>query len=89
MFNHDTKITVDHLVVFERENTIFVCAKENNRARIFLVYDNGNGQVLVRNGRAQNWEPLEAEDDASFVRATVAAARSSHVPTYSSSGYYA
>ena len=89
MFKTDTEFIVDHLVIFEREQTIFVCAKENRHARIFLVYDNGNGRVLVRNGRAQSWEPLEAADDASFIRARVASARNNHIPIYTASNYCA
>ena len=56
------ELKFDHLVIFEHDNTIFVCARQNGsgsaNTRLFLIFDRGEGHVYTRNGRADSWEQL-------------------------------
>ncbi len=53
------ELTLDHVVEFSKDNTLFVAARENGNGhmRLFLIHcDTGN--VYTRNGRADSWEEL-------------------------------
>jgi hypothetical protein len=80
-----TELSFDHLVIFEKDKTIFAAARENGNAhlRIFLIYDT-TGSVYTRNGRADSWEALSG-NDRDAVLAGVIAARS-RVPVYTING---
>ena len=84
------ELKFDHLVVFERDNTIFVCArqKDNNHTRLFLVFDSGHGRVYTRNGRADSWEQL-IDSDADHIRARVSEERHNSIPVYKVNGTHA
>ena len=81
------ELKFDHLVVFEHDNTIFACARENGNGhtRLFLIFDSGNGRVYSRNGRADSWEKLP-DNDAETVRQRVKGALSNYVPVYKING---
>jgi len=80
------ELQLDHLVIFEHDNTIFVAARYNGSAlRIFLVYES-TGNVYTRNGRADSWEHIKG-DAAELIRNRIAEARTSGgIPTYRLSG---
>ena len=81
------ELKFDHLVVFERDNTVFVCARQtdNNHARLFLVFDSGNGRVYTRNGRADSWEQL-LDGDAEIIRGRICEERHNSIPVYKING---
>ncbi len=82
-----SELRMDHIVVFEQDNTIFVCAKENGKGstRIFLIFDGGSGNVYTRNGQIDSWESLVAYD-ASVIRNRVEESRQSNILTYRING---
>jgi len=82
------ELSFEHLVVFEKDNTIFAAARHNgDKLRIFLIYER-TGNVYTRNGRADSWEEL-AEYDANAIRNRVAEARSGNIPIYRINGSHA
>ena len=71
---------VDHIVEFTGDRTYFVVTRYNvGKSRIFLIFNDGTGNTYTRNGRADSWESLSA-DDAYLIRQIVSAA--SDVPHY-------
>jgi hypothetical protein len=83
------EITIDHLLVFEKDNATFAAARDNghNHLRIFLAY-HATGNVYTRNGRADSWEELTGES-RSRVLDIISAARDNHAPVYRINGSYA
>ncbi len=81
------ELKFDHIVVFKHDRTIFACAKLNGsgHTRIFLAFDDGNGRVYSRNGRADSWERVEGEL-AGDIRSRISAARNNHIPVYTLNG---
>ena len=79
------ELRFDHIVEFTQEQTIFVCCKENGcgRTRLFLIFEDGNGSVYTRNGRADSWEVLTGED-AETIRQQIRQANG--IPTYQLNG---
>ena len=79
-------LTFDHIVVFAHDKAIFACAKVNGNGhtRIFLTFDDGNGRVYSRNGRADSWERV-GEDLAGDIRSRIAIARRD-IPVYTLNG---
>ena len=53
-----------HNVVFNQEDTVFACCKENGsgRTRLFLAFGKESGRVYTRNGKTESWEILDAHD---------------------------
>jgi hypothetical protein len=80
------ELRFDHLVIFEKDNTLFAAARYNgsNSLRIFLVYES-TGNVYTRNGRADSWEEISGID-AEGVRNRIAEARANNIPTYHING---
>ena len=80
-------LTFDHIVVFSHDRAVFACAKVNGNGhtRIFLVFDDGNGRVYSRNGRADSWEVI-TEGLAGDIRRRIASARNNHIPVYTLNG---
>lgn len=82
-------ITLDHLVIFERKHSIFVCARENSNGRIclFLVTNGDNEErVYARNNQTDSWEDVDAQD-ARVIRTKVEQSKE-HIPTYHTEYYY-
>ena len=80
-----TELAFDHAVIFELDNTVFACAKQDNgHTRLFLVFDRGLGRVYTRNGKADSWELLE-DTDAVNIRNRVAECWSA-IPVYRING---
>ena len=82
------ELRFDHLVVFEKDNTLFAAARYNgdNHLRIFLVYE-ATGNIYTRNGRADSWEELIG-DAATAIRSRIADARANNIPTYRINGIH-
>ena len=80
------ELRFDHLVVFEKDNTLFAAARysESNNLRIFVIYES-TGNVYTRNGRADAWEEIVGID-ANAVRNRIAEARANKSPTYRING---
>ena len=86
----------DHLVIFEKDHTVFAAARENGNGhngnghngnshiRLFLINES-TGNVYTRNGRADSWEQLYGSDRDTII-ARVTAARNNHVPVYRING---
>jgi hypothetical protein len=72
----------DHLVIFEKDSTVFAAARENGNGhmRIFLIYEE-TGNVYTRNGRIDTWEELTGSDAAN-IRNRVSESRNNHIPVY-------
>ncbi len=81
-----SQLKFDHLVIFEQDHTIFLCARQadNNHTRLFLVFDSGNGHVYTRNGSADSWEQL-IDGDAEIVRSRISRERL-EIPVYKING---
>jgi hypothetical protein len=81
-----SELVFDHLVIFEKDKTVFAVAKYNGdtRLRIFLVYEE-TGNAYTRNGRADSWEVLVGSD-AETVRNKIRDARNNHIPVYTIKG---
>ena len=78
------ELRFEHIVVFTREDTIFVCGRQTDtdRMRLFLVFGYGEGTVYTRNGRADSWEILE-DYEAEIVRQRIRESKtSSTIPIY-------
>ena len=92
-----SELRIDHIVVFNQEQTVFACARENGnghspegangsgKTRLFLVFGNGNGRVYARNGRAESWELLHNQD-AEIIRRHIEDATRQGVAVYQFSG---
>lgn len=80
------ELAFDHLVIFEKDNTVFAAARENgnNYLRIFLIYEE-TGNVYTRNGRADSWEELFGEERNTIIN-RVDIARHNHIPVYRING---
>jgi len=76
----------DHLVIFEKDHTIFAAARERNSGhlRLFLIYQT-TGNVYSRNGRADSWEELMESNRRSIID-RVRAAYNNQVPVYRING---
>ncbi|MBU3895926.1 hypothetical protein KKG36_01230 [Patescibacteria group bacterium] len=81
------ELKFDHLVSFEKDNTVFACAKENGsgHTRLFLVFDGGNGRVYTRNGQANSWEELGGTDRDTII-GYIIAAKNNNIPVYKING---
>ena len=80
------ELNFDHLVIFEKDSTIFACARENSgHTRIFLLFESGNGRVYTRNGKIDSWELLPVYD-AGTIRARVQDARNERIPVFTING---
>jgi len=81
------ELKFDHLVVFEPDNAVFACAKENGNGhtRLFILFDGGTGRVYTRNGRADSWEQLVGTD-ADQIRNRVSEGKTNHIPVYKING---
>lgn len=75
-------LEIDHIVEFNKDNTVFAAARENGNShmRIFLVNES-TGNVYTRNGRIDSWEQLYGSDRDNII-ACIAAARNNHTPVY-------
>ena len=53
------ELEFDHLVIFERDRTVFAAARENGNGhlRLFLVNET-TGNLYTRNGCADSWEQI-------------------------------
>ena len=82
-----SELTLDHVVEFTVDNTVFACAKLNDTGhlRLFLIFDNGTGHVYTRNGRADSWEELYGHE-AEVIRSKVYTGRNNHIPVYKING---
>ena len=80
------ELKFDHLVSFEKDNTVFACARENGsgRTRLFLVF-NGNGRVYTRNGQVDSWEELMGADRDNIL-GRIIAAKDKNIPEYRING---
>lgn len=78
-----SELTIDHIVEFNKENTIFVVARENGNGhrRIFLINEL-TGNIYARNGRLDSWEQIYGSDRDN-VLTCLTAARNNHTPVYS------
>ena len=84
MFSRNFKeLEFEHLVVFNQEDAVFACARENGdgRTRLFLVFGNGEGRAYTRSGRTDSWELL-GDPEAEQVRHSLEVARLNGIPTY-------
>lgn len=79
----------DHIVVFNHEDTIFACCKENGngngKTRLFLVFGREKGRVYTRNGAAHSWELLPGYD-AETVRKALQRALNHGITVYKFNG---
>jgi hypothetical protein len=81
------ELKFDHIVVFNQEDTIFACGRQNanGRIRLFLVFGNGNGRVYTRNGLAESWEVLEGQG-AKTIRQQIKQATKEGIAVYQFNG---
>jgi len=84
------ELDFEHLVIFEKDNTMFAAARENghNHLRIFLIY-NTTGNVYTRNGRADSWEELFGSMRDAVIARIIAARNYSQIPIYRINDTYA
>lgn len=85
-----TALEFDHLVIFEKDHTVFAAARENGNGhngnghlRLFLITNTGN--VYTRNGRADSWDEVRGNDRDSIL-ARVIAGKNSGIPVYRING---
>jgi hypothetical protein len=73
----------EHLVIFEKDDTMFAAARQNDHRhlRIFLIY-NTSGNVYTRNGRADSWEELFGSMRDAVVTRIIAARNYAQIPVY-------
>ena len=81
------ELKIDHIVTFNREKTIFACARENGegRTRLFLVFGGGTDRVYARNGRADSWEVL-GSNEAETIRRKIQRATEQGIAVYQFNG---
>ena len=81
------ELTLDHIVEFSADRTIFACARINGNGhlRLFLIFDAGLGRVYTRNGRIDSWEHLD-EAEAEIIRQRVRLAYWNQIPVYKING---
>ena len=79
------ELTFDHLVIFEKDKSIFAAARENGNShlRIFLVYED-TGNTYTRNGRVDSWEELFSADRENILN-RIKEARN-NIPVYKING---
>ena len=80
------ELTFDHLVIFEKDRTVFAAARQNDNGhmRLFLVHED-TGNIYTRNGRADSWEELLG-DNARLVMDRINAGKHNHIPVYKING---
>jgi hypothetical protein len=78
-----TAIELNHIVLFEKDNTVFAAGreKENNHIRIFLINER-TGNVYSRNGRADSWEEVYGENRATLINNIYSAKNTLRIPVY-------
>ena len=81
-----SEVTIDHLVAYEQDNTVFAAARDNftGHLRLFLI-DESTGGICVRNCRTDSWEELMGGDRDSII-ARLIAARNNQIPVYRING---
>lgn len=81
------ELKFDHIVVFNQEDAIFACGRENGngKVRLFLAFGNGSGRVYTRNGRTESWELLEGQD-AETIRKQIRQATEDGIAIYQFNG---
>ena len=81
------ELKFEHIVVFNQEDAIFACARENGngKVRLFLIFGNGAGRVYTRNGRAESWEVLEGQE-AENIRQQISNATNNGIAIYQFNG---
>jgi siroheme synthase (precorrin-2 oxidase/ferrochelatase) len=89
-FTGSNGIELNHLVIFEDDNKIFVAGRErfNKRLRIFLINEH-TGEVYTRNGRAANWAVVDNESNRRSIADNVYdACRRRNIPVYRVKGQF-
>ena len=83
--NYDI-LEIDHIVEFNKDNTIFAAARENGNGhmRLFLINES-TGNVYTRNGRADSWEELYGSERDTIIACLVAACNNC-IPVYKVNG---
>jgi hypothetical protein len=78
-----TEIELNHIVLFERDNTVFAAGREkaSNHIRIFLINER-TGNVYSRNGRADSWEEVYGENRATLINSIYSAKNALQIPVY-------
>ena len=81
-------LVFEHLVIFEKDRTIFAAARENGsgHTRLFLINEL-SGNIYSRNGRADSWEELIG-GDRDCVLTHLSDVTSKCVPIYRIKGAY-
>jgi len=83
------KITLNHIVLFEKDGIIYAAGREkdNNRIKIFLIKEN-EGTVYSRNGRKESWEEIFGRARGDVIGQIVAARNTRRVPVYKINDYF-
>ena len=83
------KITLNHIVLFEKDGIIYAAGREkdNNRIKIFLIKEN-EGTVYSRNGRKESWEEIFGSARGDVIGQIVAARNTRRVPVYKINDYF-
>ena len=81
------EVELDHLVIFEKDSSIFAAGREyeTKRIRIFLIKED-TGNVYARNGRADSWEELFGNFRGYVISNIMSARNKRSIPVYKIKG---
>jgi hypothetical protein len=83
------ELKFEHVVVFNREDTVYATARENGsgKTRLFLIFNKGQESchAYARNGLVQSWELLP-EYDGVCIRNNIQRAINNGITVYQFNG---
>lgn len=77
------KITLNHIVLFEKDGYIYAAGRErdNNHIKLFLIKEQ-DGTVFSRNGRKESWEEIFGSDRGDVIGQIISARNTRRIPVY-------
>jgi hypothetical protein len=79
------QLVFEHLVIFEKDNTVFAAARGNGNHMYLFLINEATGNTYIRNGRADSWEEIYGGERGA-VLARVTQAKNNHIPVYRLNG---
>ena len=82
-----TGIELEHIVIFDKDQTIFAAGRELNthRIKLFLINEQ-TGNVYSRQARVDSWEELYGYERATVIDDVSAARYTRSIPVYKIKG---